>query len=80
MGKLFDTIYESVLAVNNVGGYKAGEIVEFKQNYKSSPTYKDMSLFFDGDKSTIYINGIWGWSVREYLGASTILLISESLS
>ena len=43
MGKLFDTIYESVLAVNNVGGYKAGEIVEFKQNYKSSPTYKDMS-------------------------------------
>ncbi len=43
MGKLFDAIYESVLAANNVGGYKAGDIVEFKKNYKSSPTYKDMS-------------------------------------
>jgi len=43
MGKLFDEIYESVVASTNRGGYVAGQLVEFKTGYKKTPAYQNMS-------------------------------------
>ena len=42
MGKKFDTIYESVVSRYTVGGFLPGDIVKFRPNYKSTPTYKAM--------------------------------------
>ncbi len=42
MGKKFDAVFESVVSRYQVGGYLPGDIVQFRSNYKSSPTYKDM--------------------------------------
>lgn len=43
MGKLFDEIYESVVASTNRGGYVAGQLVKFKAGYKKTPAYQNMS-------------------------------------
>jgi len=42
MGKKFDKIFESVVSRDNCGGYLPGDIVQFRSNYKSTPTYKAM--------------------------------------
>lgn len=42
MGKKFDAIFEAVNQRYNVGGYLPGDIVKFRPNYKSTPTYKAM--------------------------------------
>lgn len=42
MGKKFDKIFEAVVSRYNVGGYLPGDIVKFRPNYKSTPTYKAM--------------------------------------
>jgi hypothetical protein len=43
MGKLFDEIYESVVASTNRGGYVAGQLVKFKPGYKKTPAYQNMT-------------------------------------
>ena len=42
MGKKFDAIFEAVVSRYQVGGYLPGDIVKFRPNYKSTPTYKSM--------------------------------------
>ena len=42
MGKKFDKIFEAVVSRYQVGGYLPGDIVKFRPNYKSTPTYKAM--------------------------------------
>ena len=42
MGKKFDAIFEAVVSRYQVGGYLPGDIVKFRSNYKSTPTYKAM--------------------------------------
>lgn len=42
MGKKFDSIYESIVSRYNSGGYLPGDIVKFRANYKSTPTYNAM--------------------------------------
>lgn len=42
MGKKFDAIFEAVVSRYQVGGYLPGDIVKFRANYKSTPTYKAM--------------------------------------
>lgn len=42
MGKKFDKIFEAVNSRYQVGGYLPGDIVQFRSNYKSTPTYKAM--------------------------------------
>lgn len=42
MGKKFDKIFEAVNSRYQVGGYLPGDIVQFRPNYKSTPTYKAM--------------------------------------
>lgn len=42
MGKKFDKIFEAVVSRYQVGGYLPGDIVKFRANYKSTPTYKAM--------------------------------------
>jgi hypothetical protein len=42
MGKKFDKIFEAVVSRYQVGGYLPGDIVTFRSNYKSTPTYNAM--------------------------------------
>jgi hypothetical protein len=42
MGKKFDKIFEAVVSRYTSGGYLPGDIVKFRPNYKSTPTYKAM--------------------------------------
>ena len=42
MGKKFDAIFEAVVSRYQVGGYLPGDLVKFRPNYKSSPTYNAM--------------------------------------
>jgi len=42
MGKKFDKIFEAVVTRYQVGGYLPGDIVKFRTEYKSTPTYKAM--------------------------------------
>lgn len=42
MGKKFDEVFESVIQRYQAGGYLPGDIVKFRDGYKSSPTYNAM--------------------------------------
>jgi hypothetical protein len=42
MGKKFDKIFEAVVSRYNTGGYLPGDIIKFRPNYKSTPTYNAM--------------------------------------
>jgi hypothetical protein len=42
MGKKFDAIYESVISRSEAGGYLPGDLVKFRNGYKSTETYKSM--------------------------------------
>lgn len=42
MGKKFDEIYESIASRTTSGGYLPGDIVTFRQNYKSCDSYKSL--------------------------------------
>lgn len=62
MGKKFDKIYRSVMeAVNSrytVGGYLPGDLVKFRPDYKSSPTYKAMHSVMQKDIDDLIKSGL----------------------
>lgn len=62
MGKKFDKIYDSIMeAVNSrytVGGYLPGDLVKFRPDYKSSPTYKAMHSIMRQDIEDMIDSGL----------------------
>lgn len=58
MGKKFDDIYEAVISRYEVGGYLPGDVVKFRSNYKSSPTYKAMNSVMQSELDELAKSGL----------------------
>lgn len=58
MGKKFDEIFESVVGLYNVGGYKPGDYVTFRPNYKQTDTYKYMNSTMQKELDELVTSGL----------------------
>lgn len=58
MGKKFDAIFESVVSRYQVGGFLPGDIVVFRPNYKSTPTYQAMNSVMKAELDELINSGL----------------------